>query len=315
MSFYLKKLLSLVITLFLISIVTFGVFQILPGDPAAIILGPDADPFQLEALRQSMNQDAPLLTRYTDWLGNALTGDLGDSFRFHMPVSDLLLSRIPVTTSLALITLIFTLLIGLPLGLFIASHKGPSGIVISALSQLGIAIPSFWMGIFLVLLFAVTLGLLPSSGYVDFADNPIGWLKSLLLPGLSIALGTCAVLIRYLKTAMLDELSKQYVQTARGKGLSEKMVVRKHIFKNALIPTVTILGMLVIDILGGSIITENVFNIPGLGNLIITAINSRDLPLIQALVLYLGTIVVVFNFIVDMLYSVIDPRIRVKGDN
>lgn len=315
MAFYLKKLLSLVVTLFLISIVTFGVFQILPGDPASIVLGPDADPLQLEALRQSMGVDAPLLTRYTDWLGDALTGDLGESFRFHMPVSELLLSRIPVTASLALISLIFTLLIGIPLGLFIASHKGICGKVISAFSQLGIAIPSFWMGILLVLLFAVTLGLLPSNGYVTFAENPANWLRSLLLPSLSIAFGTSAVLIRYLKTAMLDELPKHYVQTARSKGLSERIVIRKHVFKNALIPTVTILGMLVIDILGGSIITENVFNIPGLGNLIITAINSRDLPLIQALVLYLGTIVVVFNFIVDMLYSVIDPRIRIQGGN
>lgn len=315
MAFYLKKLLSLVVTLFLISIVTFGVFQILPGDPASIILGPDADPLQLEALRQSMGVDAPILTRYTNWLGDALTGNLGESFRFHIPVSQLLLSRIPVTASLALISLIFTLLIGIPLGLFIASHKGKSGKIISAFSQFGIAIPSFWMGILLILLFSVSLGWLPSNGYVPFTESPIAWLRSLFLPSLSIAFGSSAVLIRYLKTAMLDELPKQYVQTARSKGLSEQVVIRKHVFKNALIPTVTILGMLVIDILGGSIITENVFNIPGLGNLIITAINSRDLPLIQALVLYLGTIVVVFNFIVDMLYSVIDPRIRIQGGN
>ena len=313
MTFYIKKFCSLCFTLFLISIVTFGVFQILPGDPAAIILGPDADPLQLEAMRQSLNLDTPLLTRYIDWVMNTLMGDLGMSLRFHMPVRELLLSRIPVTASLAFVTLILTLLIGLPLGLFIVRYEEYFGKIISVLSQLSIAIPSFWMGILLVLLFSVTLGLLPSNGYVAFTTNPIGWLESLFLPGLSIALGTSAVLIRYLKTAMLNELPKLYVQTARSKGLSEKMVINKHVFKNALIPTITILGMLVIDILGGSIITENVFNLPGLGNLIIIAINSRDLPLIQGLTLYLGMIVVIFNFIVDILYSVIDPRIRVNG--
>lgn len=313
MTFYIKKFCSLYFTLFLISIVTFGVFQILPGDPAAIILGPDADPLQLEAMRQSLNLDTPLLTRYIDWVMNTLMGDLGMSLRFHMPVRELLLSRIPVTASLAFVTLILTLLIGLPLGLFIVRYEEYFGKIISVLSQLSIAIPSFWMGILLVLLFSVTLGLLPSNGYVAFTTNPIGWLESLFLPGLSIALGTSAVLIRYLKTAMLNELPKLYVQTARSKGLSEKMVINKHVFKNALIPTITILGMLVIDILGGSIITENVFNLPGLGNLIIIAINSRDLPLIQGLTLYLGMIVVIFNFIVDILYSVIDPRIRVNG--
>ncbi|MEG0579600.1 MAG: ABC transporter permease, partial [Niameybacter sp.] len=250
-----------------------------------------------------------------DWMMNTLQGNLGESIRFHMPVSDLLLARIPVTGSLALMSLTLTVLIGLPVGLFIVHHDQYTGKVVSILSQLGIAIPSFWMGILLVLLFSVTLGAFPSGGYVAFTDNPMGWLGSLFLPSLSIALGTSAVLIRYLKTAMLDEMPKLYVQTARGKGLSERTVLTQHVFKNALIPTVTILGMLVIDILGGSIITENVFNLPGLGNLIITAINSRDLPLIQALVLYLGIIVVVFNFIVDILYSIIDPRIRVAGGN
>lgn len=315
MTFYIKKFCSLCFNLFLISIVTFGVFQILPGDPATIILGPDADPLQLEALRQSLNLDTPLLTRYIGWVIHTLRGDLGTSLRFHIPVGELILSRIPITASLAFVTLLFTLLIGLPLSLLIVRYETYFGKILSILSQLSIAIPSFWMGILLVLLFSVTLGFLPSSGYVALMTNPIEWLKSLLLPGLSIAISTSSILIRYLKTAMLDELPKLYVQTARSKGLSEKIVIHKHVFKNALIPTITILGMLVIDILGGSIITENVFNLPGLGNLIVTAISSRDLPLIQGLTLYLGIIVVTLNFIVDILYSIIDPRIRVNGRN
>lgn len=313
MGFYIKKFISLITTLLLISIVTFGVFQILPGDPASIILGPDADPLQLEAMRQSLNLDASALTRYIDWIGNAFRGNLGDSIRFHIPVSELLLARIPVTASLALVSLTLTVLIGLPMGLFIVRHDHASSKFVSILSQLSIAIPSFWMGIVLVLLFSVTLNIFPSGGYIPFVTHPLKWLQSLFLPGLSIALGAAAVLIRYLSTTMLEELPKHYVQTARSKGLSEGKVLTKHVFKNALIPTITILGILVIDILGGSIITENVFNLPGLGNLIVIAINSRDLPLIQGLVLYLGGIVVIINFIVDILYSIIDPRIRVIG--
>lgn len=315
MSFYIKKICSLIITLLLTSIITFGVFQILPGDPASIILGPDADPLQLEAMRQSLNLDAPAITRYIDWMMNALQGNLGESIRFHMPVADLLVARIPVTASLALVSLTLTIAIGLPIGVLIVRHNHLLGKLVSIFSQLGIAIPSFWMGILLVLLFSIALNVFPSGGYMPFTTSPFRWWQSLFLPSLSIAIGTSAILIRYLSTAMLEELPKLYVQTARSKGLSEQKVLTKHVFKNALIPTVTILGMLVIDILGGSIITENVFNLPGLGNLIVTAINSRDLPLIQGLVLYLGTIVVIFNFIVDLLYSIIDPRIRVIGDH
>ena len=311
MSFYVRKIGSLLVTLFLISFITFLVFQILPGDPASIILGIDADPLQLEAMREELGLNEPFLVQYGTWLKNALTLDFGTSIRFHMPVSELILSRIPITISLSILTLVMTLGIALPLSLLIIRKKGVMGQVISNLSQISIAIPSFWMGIMLILLFSVTLSVFPSGGYIPLKENPLEWLKTLFLPSLSIALGSAALLIRYLKTSMLDEMHKLYVQVARSKGLSEKKIINKHILKNALIPTLTILGMLIVDILGGSIITENVFNLPGLGNLIVTAITSRDLPLIQGLVLYLGSIVVTFNFIVDLLYSIVDPRIKI----
>ncbi|MGL6174315.1 MAG: ABC transporter permease [Cellulosilyticaceae bacterium] len=313
MNFYIRKILSLITTILLVSVITFLVFQILPGDPVAIMLGPDADPLQAQAMRENLGLNEPLLVRYIDWIKNALVGDLGMSLRYNMPVSQLILGRIPVTFSLAFMSLILTVFIGLPIGIFIA-RKNDSliGKVISIFSQLGLAIPSFWTGILLILLFSVTLGLLPSGDYTPLSESFSGWLTRMILPSTSIAIGTSAVLIRYLKTAMLDETHKLYVQTAYSKGLSERQIYIKHILKNALIPTITILGLLVVDILGGSIITENVFNIPGLGNLIVTSINSRDLPLIQGLVLYLATIVVVFNFLVDILYSIVDPRIRVR---
>lgn len=313
MNFYIRKIFSLLTTILLVSLITFLVFQILPGDPVTIILGPDADPLQAQAMRESLGLDAPLFVRYIDWIKNAIRGDLGLSIRYNQPVSQLILSRIPVTTSLAFMSILLTLAIGLPLGTYIA-RKNDSlvGKVVSICSQLGLAIPSFWTGILLILLFSVTLGLLPSGDYMPMSESFIGWLSRIILPSISIAIGTSAVLIRYLRTAMLDESTKLYVQTARSKGLSENAVYTKHIFKNALIPTITILGLLVIDILGGSIITENVFNIPGLGNLIVSSINSRDLPLTQGLVLYLATIVVTFNFLVDILYSIVDPRIRIS---
>lgn len=313
MNFYIRKFLSLLTTILLVSIITFLVFQILPGDPVTIILGPDADPLQAQAMRERLSLDTPLFVRYIEWVKNALTGDLGLSIRYNMPVSSLIFSRIPVTSSLAFMSLLLTLLIGIPIGTYIA-RKNDSliGKVVSIFSQIGLAIPSFWTGILLILLFSVALGTLPSGDYIPMSKNFIGWLSRIILPSTSIAIGTSAVLIRYLKNTMLDEATKLYVQTALSKGVSEKAVYNKHIFKNALIPTITILGLLVVDILGGSIITENVFNIPGLGNLIVSSINSRDLPLIQGLVLYLATIVVSLNFLVDILYSIIDPRIRIQ---
>ncbi|MGL4346033.1 MAG: ABC transporter permease, partial [Cellulosilyticaceae bacterium] len=300
-------------TLFIVSVITFLVFEILPGDPATIILGPEADPLQIAAMHERLGLNAPPLVRYFNWIQNALTGHLGDSIRFNQPVSTLIGSRIAATASLALVTLVLTLLIGIPVGILITKHyRTPQGMLMSILSQIGMAVPSFWMGILLIMFFSLTLKVLPSGGYVPLSESFSLWLRSIILPALSLALGTSSILIRYLKTSMTAQLTKQYVQTARSKGISETHVLYKHVLRNALIPTLTILGMVVIDILGGSIITENVFNIPGLGHLIVNAINSRDLPLIQGLVLYLATIVVALNFLVDILYSLVDPRIRIK---
>jgi peptide/nickel transport system permease protein len=311
MSFYIKKGFSLIFTLFLVSLVTFGVFNILPGDPALIILGPDADFLQLEALREQLGLHMPLPSRYLGWIKNLLQGDLGTSIRYHQSVSTLIKERILVSTVLSLMATLFTLIIGIPLGIYLAKKEDSLiGNLLSGITQLGIAIPSFWMGILLTLFFSLTLRWIPSTTYVPFSTSTKDALISLILPSLSISLGTSCVLIRYLKNSIAGEKNKLYVQTARSKGLSENSILMRHILKNALIPSLTILGMLLVDILGGSIIIENVFHIPGLGNLIVNSINSRDFPLIQALVLYLATIVVTFNYFVDFLYTIVDPRIK-----
>lgn len=313
MSFYIRKLLTFASTVLLVSVITFLVFQILPGDPAQIILGVDADPNQLAALHESMGLDRPAGERYLEWIKDTATGNFGTSLRYHRPVADILLERLPVTVSLALFSLGLTLLAGLPLGIFIARRDGkwPS-LVLSVLTQLGLAVPSFWLAFILILLFSVTFNLFPTYGYTPWSEDPLGAIRSLFLPSLALAIPGIAVVIRYLRNTLLDQFSLDYVRTARSKGLREKAIIYRHVLRNALIPVLTIVGLLIATTLGGSIVVENVFATPGLGNLLVISIGTRDLPLVQTIVLYIAMIVVSINFIVDLLYQVIDPRIRLK---
>lgn len=313
MRYYIKKILGFGLTLFLVSVITFAVFQVLPGDPAVVILGVDADPAQVEALRSTMNLDKSYIEQYLLWVTGVFKGDLGISYRYQQPVSELIRNGFEVTASLATLAIGITIILGLTLGLFIAKHSESRWITpLAMISQLGISIPSFCMGIFLISVFAVQLNWFSSMGYVPWVISPIECLKSLFLPALSIALGSSAVLIRYIRVSIANQQKQDYVKTAKSKGLSGKIIMNYHVLRNSLIPVITILGMLTADILGGSIIIENVFSLPGIGKLVSTSISTRDLPLIQGLVLYLACIVVICNFAVDILYSVIDPRIRVK---
>lgn len=313
MRFYIRKLVTLASTVLLVSVITFLVFQVLPGDPAQIVLGVDADPHQLAELRRTMGLERPAAARYAAWIKDAAAGDLGESLRYHRPVKEIVAERMPVTVSLALMSLGLTLLIGIPLGIYIARKDGKfSALVLSALTQLGLAVPSFWLSFVLILLFSVTFKWFPSFGYVPWSENPAQAFRSLLLPSLALAIPGIAVVIRYLRNTLLDQARMDYVRTARSKGLRESDVMYRHILRNSLIPVLTIVGLLIADTLGGSIVVENVFALPGLGNLLITSIGTRDLPLLQTMVLYIAVIVVLINFIVDILYVVIDPRIRLK---
>lgn len=313
MNFFIRKLGVILSTLILVSFITFGIFQVLPGNPVDVILGVDADPLQVQALTQKLGLNKPILERYINWSINALKGNLGDSVRYQKPVIELIKSRIGVTVSLAVMSLMLTIVIGVPVGMWIArNNKKWISDFFSVITQLGLAVPSFWLGILLILVFAVVFNILPSGGYTPIKENPLRAVQSLILPSISISIGTSAVVIRYLKNTLLDQMKFDYVRTAYSKGLREKQVVYRHVFKNALIPVITIFGMIATDVLGGSIITETVFSLPGLGSLITTSITSRDLPLIQGLVLYLAVIVVMINFIVDLLYTFVDPRIRLK---
>jgi peptide/nickel transport system permease protein len=312
--YILKKLCSALITLIIISILTFLVFQILPGNPIDIILGVDADPLQADALKKELGLDLPLWQQYIRWVSGLLHGDMGNSLRYQLPVGSMILKCLPVTVSLTLLSLLITIIVVIPLSVYLAKNNDkPISTLISSITQLGVAIPSFWLAIILILLFAVTLKWFPSGNFVQFSDSVSGAVRSLILPAVSISIGTSAVVIRYLKNTLLDQMNMDYVRTARSKGLSKKTVLYKHVLKNALLPTITILGMITVDVLGGSIIIENVYNLPGIGSLITSGVGNRDFPLVQGLVFYLALTVVVINFVVDILYTVVDPRIRLQG--
>lgn len=313
MRFYIRKLLTFLTTVMLVSVITFLVFQVLPGDPAQIILGVDADPGQLQALQLEMGLDRPVGERYAGWIADAAGGDFGTSLRYQKPVSEILLERLPVTLSLAMMALVMTIVVGLPLGLYVTRRDGKlSALITSIITQLGISVPSFWMGFILILLFSVIFRLFPTYGYTPWSENPLQTIRSLFLPAAALAIPGIAVLIRYLRNTLLDQSRMDYVRTARSKGLRERVILYRHILRNALIPVLTILGLLTADMLGGSIVVENVFALPGLGSLLVSSINSRDLPLVQTLVLYIAVIVVAVNLIVDLLYQAVDPRIRLR---
>ncbi len=311
-----RRLPSLVLTLFLISLATFVVVKVVPGDPAQLILGTEAPPEALADLRVQLGLDRPLPLQYLSWLGGVLRGDLGVSLRHGRPVAALIAERLPVTLSLATLSLILAVLLAVPLGVLAAVRQHSAldyGVLVFA--QAGLALPSFWIGILLILFFALSLRWLPSGGYVPWGENPLGALRSLAMPVLALGLPVAGVLARLVRASMLEELASDHIRTARAKGLSESQVIVRHVLRNALIPTVTLLGLQLGFLLGGSIVIEQVFALPGLGRLVLFAINNRDLPLIQGLVLFIAVLVVGINLLVDMAYTWLDPRISLENNH
>ncbi len=313
MKYIFQKVISVTITLVMVSLLTFLAFSVLGGDPIQIILGVDADPLQVEAMRKQLGLDNPLHIQYLNWITGLFKGDLGISYRYQIPVTELIANRIPTTVSIAVVSFSLTLCIVIPVGIFLAlNHDKKSTVLFSGISQLGVSLPTFWLGIILILVFAVTFKVLPPGDFAPIQEGFFEWLKYLILPCSAIAIGTSAVVIRYLKNSLLDQSMMDYVRTAKSKGLTKNKIMHKHILKNALLPVITILGMVVVDVLGGSVLIENVFNMPGIGSLIVSSVSARDLPVIQSLVFYLSVIVVISNLVVDIIYRFVDPRIRVK---
>lgn len=308
--FLARRLIGFILTVFGISIVVFAVMNVLPGDPALTILGLDSTPDAQAALRSQMGLDVPAWHRYVAWFVGLLHGDFGTSYSFGVPVADLIRERLALTLSLSFCASAMTIIVSLALGLVAAAHhRRPGDWGIMILSQLGMAVPAFWLSILLVLLFAVKLRWLPPGGFPGW-DNPGAALRSLILPTASLALVHSAVLSRVIRASVLEVMRLDYVRTARALGLPRWRILWSHVLPNALIPVVTIAGMQFSAVITGTIVIENVFFLPGLGRLVFQSISNRDLFTVQALVMLFAVMVVAVNFIVDMLYLAIDPRLK-----
>jgi peptide/nickel transport system permease protein len=310
-AYLLKRIVILLLTLILVSIVIFLVLMVIPGDPAQIILGVHATTETLEKLRHQLGLDRPVAIRYLSYMKNLAMGDMGQSIHYDISIRSLILSRLQVTFPLTLLSMVFAIFLSIPMGTYSSLHRnrmGDYGIMI--FSQLGLAVPSFWAGILLILLFAVTLHWLPAGGFQPWLVNPVRALQSLILPALSLGLVRAAVLTRMTRSSMLEVLGEDYIRTARSKGVPERIVVYKHAFRNAIIPVVTIIGLQVSDLLAGAIIVENVFHLPGVGRLVFEAIGQRDLLVIQGVVLLVTMTIIFINFVIDIAYRYLDPRIR-----
>ncbi|HEX6958922.1 MAG TPA: ABC transporter permease [Ferrovibrio sp.] len=311
--FLLKRLGTLIATLIATSIIVFLVLEVLPGDPALLVLGIDADETQLAAFRHQYGLDQPMLERYLHWATHLLTGDFGISYAYKTPVWPLIAERLALTYPLAVLAMILTVALALGLGVFAASRHGrPADAVVMGISQLGLSIPNFWLGLLLILLFAVNLGWLSAGGFPGWQAGVGKALQSLILPSIALAAVQAAILTRITRSSMLDMLREDFVRTARAKGLSRNAVLWRHVLRNALIPVVTVIGLQFGNLLAGAIVVEQVFSLPGLGRLVFQAISNRDIEVVKAAVMLLAATVVIVNFCVDVLYAVIDPRLKAR---
>lgn len=309
--FLVKRLITLIATLIGTSLVVFLVLEILPGNAAQVLMGPDASPDAVLALAHKLGLDRPALTRYWDWIGGMLHGNLGLSYAYSTPVSELVSERLALTVPLALMAMAFTTVLALAAGVYAASRHNKLGDVgIMGLTQIGIAIPNFWFAILLILLFSVHLKWFSAGGFPGWDDGILPGLRALLLPALSLAVVQSAILARITRSSVLEVLREDFVRTARAKGLTQRATLWGHVLRNALIPVITVMGLQFAELLAGTIVVENVFYLPGLGRLIFQSISNRDLIVVRNCVMLLAAMVVVVNFAVDLLYAVIDPRVK-----
>lgn len=309
--YLLRRFLAAIPVMFLVSLMSFAVIWLVPGDPAAAFLDASATQEQIARVRHELGLDRPLWQQMVQWYGRVFSGDLGQSILLHRSVGEALLERLPVTLSLAALALALAALLGLAAGIVAAMHRG--GLTdrsVMTASLLGLSMPDFWLGLVMIVVFAVGLGWLPSGGFVPLTESPIGWLRTMVLPALTLALVQTGFIARMTRSAMLDVLHQDFIRTADAKGLRHGFVVLRHGLPNALLPILTVLGIIAGSLLGGAVVIEQVFSLPGVGRLIIGAIMSRDFPVIQGGLLFLAAIYVLINLVVDLLYAVVDPRVR-----
>ncbi len=310
-AFLLQRLVTLGLTLVAATAAIFLMLEVVPGDPALTMMGMNADPSAVEALRAELGFDAPLVSRYLSWVGGMLTGDFGISYTYRTPVSELVLERLEVSLPLTLYALTLSTLIALPAGIAAASRHGkPADIAIMGASQIGVAIPNFWFAMLLVILFASVLQIFSAGGFPGWETGFFAGMKALTLPAIALALPQAAILARVMRSALLDAMDEDYIRTARAKGLTRRQALRRHALRNALIPVLTIIGLQFSFLLAGAIIIENVFFLPGLGRLVFQGITQRDLIVVRSVVVLLVFAVVVVTLLVDLAYAAVDPRLR-----
>ena len=312
--YLIKRLGSLIISLFVASLVIFACIEIVPGDPASFMLGVNAQPDTVNALREELGLNTSYEQRYLSWISGLLKGDLGTSYTYRSPVSDIVADRLQVSVPLALYALTLTILIAFPVGVLAAAWRGsPVDLFVMSVTQLGIAVPNFWFAILMVIVFAINLGWFSAGGFSGWDTGILAVIKSLTLPAVALALPQASILARVMRSSLLDTLSEDYIRSARAKGLSRRQVMWRHALRNAMIPVLTIIGLQFSFLLAGAIIIENVFFLPGLGRLVFQAITQRDLIVVESVVMLLVFAVVLVNFLVDLAYAWVDPRLRERS--
>ncbi|CAH1648770.1 ABC transporter permease [Chelatococcus asaccharovorans] len=313
LAYALRRIAQAVPILFLVSLISFGIMQLVPGDPAAMLAGPNATPAELAQLRQNLGLDRSFLVQLGIFYGNLLHGDLGHSLILGQPVLETVIERSPISISLAIYSLVLTILFGISIGVLAAMrHNRILDQIAMVIALLGVSVPNFWLGLVMIVLFSVQLGWLPTGGYVPFTEDPIGWLRAATMPAVAMALMQIGLLARLTRSTMLEILGQDYIRTARAKGLRETTIIVRHAMSNVLMPIVTVIGMILSVLLSGSVIVETIFAVPGIGALLGNAILARDYPMIQGGLLFVASALLLLNIAVDLIYAWLDPRVRLQ---
>ncbi|HEY4201170.1 MAG TPA: ABC transporter permease [Devosiaceae bacterium] len=309
-----SRLLQAIPILLLVSLIAFGIIHIIPGDAATVIGGPSATPQDLARIRANLGLDQPLHIQILSFYANLFRGDLGRSLMLGIPVTDAVLQRSPITIGIAIYSMVLTIVLGLATGIVAAlNHNRWLDQAATVFALIGVSLPNFWLALVMIVLFSVNLGWLPTGGYVPFTEDPIGWFRTTTMPAVALALLQAGLLTRITRSTMLEVLSQDYIRTARAKGLSEWVVVGKHALANVMMPVITVVGLILSVLLSGSIVIETIFGIPGIGALLGNAIMSRDYPMIQGGLFFVTAALLLLNIVIDVLYTLLDPRIRVGG--
>ena len=307
-----RKLVTMLITLLCISFLVYLAFDIIPGDAALAMLGTDVEPERLEVMREQMGLNKPFLERYALWLSGFVTGDFGTSYKYNMPVRDMILSKLPITITMALISFAIMVVVSLPIGIYTAKHSGKwVDRVLMVVIQIMMSVPHFFMGILITYVFGLVFKLFTPGGFISYETDFGGFMKYLIFPCIAIALPKIAMSVKLLRSSCIEEAKKDYTRTAYSKGNNTNKVLYKHVLRNAMIPIITLWGMTLADMLVGSIVIEQVFNIPGIGRILLTSISYRDYPVVETIIVLIAFVVIAANFCVDIIYQIVDPRISI----